>query len=151
MYIFAENSKGQFSELFLKSIDRVQEKIDNASTNHLKAFFIIAIIVVIFMLFIIFDIIIPYTTQSFKFVKSITGLYRTLPSKDFFNDQINEYSEQIQEICDNYEVEDEGIGKRKRKNKKPSTIRIKKLFIIYSFIVAALILLPFTTVFVSIN
>jgi len=143
---FMENSKGQFGELLLNSIDMMYKKIDNVVTNHLNTFFIVSAFVVVFMGYVIINIIIPYTNKSFGFVRSIISLYRTLPSK-YFNEQSSEYSDQIQELCENYDIEDEGIGKKKKKNKKPSSIGIKKYFTIYCFIVIILILLPFCTVF----
>jgi hypothetical protein len=76
----------------------------------------------------------------------MVSLYKTLPSK-FFNDQSNDYMDQIQQICENYEVEDEGMEKKKKMGKNSSTKNIKKIFVFYCFIVTLLLLFPFLTVF----
>jgi len=47
------NSKGQFSNLFINSLDMVNETVDNAINRHEMIFFVIAGIVVLFMIFVI--------------------------------------------------------------------------------------------------
>ncbi|ORX81371.1 hypothetical protein BCR32DRAFT_268314 [Anaeromyces robustus] len=143
---FIENSKGQFGSLLLDSIDMTYNKISNVVSRHMDSFFIIAAIVLVFMLYVIFRIIIPYTNKSYNFVKSVILMYRTLPS-NYFDEQFSEYSNQIEEICYNYDVEDKGLGKKKKKTKKASTKGIKTSFILYCFFVTLLLLFPFTTVF----
>jgi len=59
--------------------------------------------------------------------------------------------DQIQQICENYEVEDEGMEKKKKMGKNSSTKNIKKIFVFYCFIVTLLLLFPFLTVFVRIS
>ncbi|KAG4085949.1 hypothetical protein H8356DRAFT_963518 [Neocallimastix lanati (nom. inval.)] len=71
---------------------------------------------------------------------------RSLP-QNYFGEHSNEYNEQIQEICNNYGVEDEGFSKKKKKNKRASSKKIKTIFILYCFIEFIFILVPFTFVF----
>ncbi|OUM57294.1 hypothetical protein PIROE2DRAFT_17770, partial [Piromyces sp. E2] len=42
-------------------------------------------------------------------------------SADYFHDQSNDYKDQILEICENYDVEDENVGKKNVKSKNSST------------------------------
>jgi len=98
------------------------------------------------MAYIITQIIVPNSNKSAKFIKNIVCLYKTLPGK-FFNEQSNEYMDQVREICENYDVEDEGIAKNIKKNKHSSTSRIKTSFIFYCFIVTLFLITPFITVF----
>jgi len=121
-------------------------KIIRVVSKHMDSFFIISVIILIFMIYAIFRIIIPYTNKSYEFVKNIILLYRNIP-QDYFNEQSNEYSSQIQEICDNYDIEDEGIEKKKKKTKKASSQSIQSSFILYCFLVMLFLLLPFCTVF----
>ncbi|OUM58722.1 hypothetical protein PIROE2DRAFT_15939 [Piromyces sp. E2] len=113
------NLKGQFGKLFLKSIDMCEDKIVSVINQHEAIFFIILAIIVVFMVFIVTQIIVPNSNKSSRFIKDIVRLYKTLPGK-FFHEQSNEYMDQIKEICENYDVEDEGIGKKIKKNKHSS-------------------------------
>jgi len=56
--------------------------------------------------------------------------------------------DQIQEMCENYDVEDEGLFKKELKRKHNSSKKLKYLFISYCLLVSLFLLLPFMTVFV---
>jgi hypothetical protein len=66
------------------------------------------------MFYIITQVIIPHAKKTHNFVQNIILLYRSLP-QNYFGEHSNEYNEQIQEICNNYGVEDEGFSKKKKK------------------------------------
>jgi len=59
--------------------------------------------------------------------------------------------DQIQQVCESYDVEDEGVFKNKNINKHSSTKTLKISFLLYCFIVTMLLLLPFLTVFLYDN
>ncbi|KAG4091274.1 hypothetical protein H8356DRAFT_953183 [Neocallimastix lanati (nom. inval.)] len=143
---FASNSKGQFGQLFMDSLDTTNENISDTVKQHELMFYVIMGIVAIFMTFTILKIIKPYTDKSYNFVKEIISIYKTLPSK-YFNDQSNDYMDQIQEMCENYDVEDEGLFKKELKRKHNSSKKLKYLFISYCLLVSLFLLLPFMTVF----
>jgi len=58
--------------------------------------------------------------------------------------------DQVKEICENYDVEDEGIGKTDKKRKHSTSYSIKKTFVLYCIFISILLLIPFITVFVII-
>jgi len=109
---FVENSKGQFGEQLLKSMTIIEDFIVSVIDRHLLMFYLVTSGVIIFIIFIITQVIIPYSNKSYNFIKSIILLFKTLPST-YFNEQSSEYADQIVEICENYEVEDEKFGKNK--------------------------------------
>eukprot|EP00833_Pecoramyces_ruminatium_P003157 jgi/Orpsp1_1/1177189/evm.model.c7180000060512.1 len=55
--------------------------------------------------------------------------------------------DQVNEICENYDVEDEGIAKNIHKNNHPNCKRLKKMFVFYCILVTFFLLFPFMTVF----
>jgi len=110
-------------------------------------FYIVSSAVIVFMIYIITQIIIPNTNKNYEFAKEIVGLYKTLPS-NYFHEQSNEFMDQVNEICENYDVDDEGIAKNKSRRKSPNCKQLKRTFIIYCFIVTCLLLIPFMTVFI---
>ncbi|ORX61198.1 hypothetical protein BCR36DRAFT_8189 [Piromyces finnis] len=144
---FTANLKGQFGSLFLESLDLMEDNIKNIVNSHLLMFYLILGIVFAFMAFIIFEIIIPNSDKSSKFIKNIVCLYKTLPGK-YFHEQSNEYMDQIKEICENYDVDDEGIAKNIKKKKNSSTSAIKRSFILYCIVISILLIVPFLTVFI---
>jgi len=143
---FQENAKGEFESIFLKALEENDITIENTVIRHESMFYIILGIISVFMLFAITRIIIPNTNKSHSFIKDIVCLYKTLPSK-YFYEQSNEYSDQIQEICENYEADDEGMFKNSKKRKTSSTKSVKIMFLTYCLIIAVLLLFPFITVF----
>jgi len=146
---FIENSKGQFGNLLLNSIGLSHNAINVVISKQMLTFIVIAAFVLFYMIFVSFKIIIPNANQNFKFSRSVISLYRSLPpSTNYFNEQSDDYSEQIHELCDNYDVVDEGISKKKKKNKIPNSKLIKKSLITYCLIVTFFLLFPFCTVFI---
>ncbi|ORX80370.1 hypothetical protein BCR32DRAFT_293881 [Anaeromyces robustus] len=143
---FLENSKGQFGDLLINSLDETNETVTKVISRHETMFYILAASICVFMFFTIFKIIIPNSNKSEKSIKEIICLFKTLPPK-FFNEQANEYSDQIQEVCDNYEVEDEGQFKKIGQSKRKNSSSLKFTFIIYCFMVIALLLIPFLIIF----
>jgi len=143
---FSSNAKGTFGKIFLNSLELTDKNIANVVDRHETMFYVIAGIIGVFMIYIITQIIIPNTNKSYKFIKDIVCLYKTLPSK-FFHEQSNDYIDQIQQICENYDAEDEGIGKKGKQSKSTSTKKVKLLFIFYCFLVTIFLLFPFLTVF----
>eukprot|EP00833_Pecoramyces_ruminatium_P010887 jgi/Orpsp1_1/1184919/evm.model.c7180000091552.1 len=127
-------------------MEMTNQSIQNALNNHEIVFFVIVASIGGFMTFIITRIIIPNTNKSSKFIKDIVSLYKTLPSS-FFHDQFNEYMDQIQEVYDNYDIEDNERIKNDNKSKHTSTSRLIVKFLFYCLLVTFFLLLPFFTLF----
>eukprot|EP00833_Pecoramyces_ruminatium_P004013 jgi/Orpsp1_1/1178045/evm.model.c7180000063836.1 len=121
--------------------------LQNMLIKHQNMFFGILAAIMTFMIYIISGIIIPNANASFKFIKNIVSLYKTLPST-YFHDQSNDYNDQILEICENYDVQDEGVGRKSTKNKNSSTKQVKYSFLVYCLIVTVCLLVPLLTVFI---
>ncbi|ORX86171.1 hypothetical protein BCR32DRAFT_290158 [Anaeromyces robustus] len=116
MRFFVENAKGEFGELFLKSLFQTEDYIKSLINRHAIIFYGVAIFTTLSIISIIFFIVIPNINKSNKYIISAIKLYKSLPS-NYFHEQSNEYTDQISEICENYDVEDEGIGKKKKRSK----------------------------------
>ncbi|KAG4093225.1 hypothetical protein H8356DRAFT_1312021 [Neocallimastix lanati (nom. inval.)] len=141
---FVENSKGQFGDLFLQAVEMTNDNIEHEVFINELVFFIISGIAIIFMFYMIFRII-PLINKSYLFSKKIISLYKTLPSK-YFNEQMNEITDQIDDICENYDVEDSGLEKKFKNKKKSTTKNQKVLFLCFCGIITVIIIIPFTTI-----
>ncbi|KAL6598885.1 hypothetical protein U3516DRAFT_670715 [Neocallimastix sp. 'constans'] len=98
---FVENSKGQFGDLFLQAVEMTNDNIEHEVFINELVFFIISGIAIIFMFYMIF--------------------------RKYFNEQMNEITDQIDDICENYDVEDSGLEKKFKNKKKSTTKNQKKL------------------------
>ncbi|OUM57145.1 hypothetical protein PIROE2DRAFT_65169 [Piromyces sp. E2] len=116
-----KNSKGQLGKITINALDLSNNFIQNIIDNHTNMFYYITIALTIFMIFII--------------------------TQNYFKEQSNDYADQIIEICENYDVEDESICKKMKRDKSPSIKKAKYFYVGYCFIVAFLLLYPFMTVF----
>jgi hypothetical protein len=138
---FSSNTKGRFGNLFLDSLDITKENVYSVVNKHESTSYVITIIIFAYIIYNVIGIIIPNTNKNYHFITNMVSLYKTLPSK-FFNDQSNDYMDQIQQICENYEVEDEGMEKKKKMGKNSSTKNIKKNFCILLFYCDIIIAFP---------
>jgi len=144
---FNLNSRERFGKPFIRSLVLRNEFLQNMLITHEQTFYYILAVISVFMLYIITFIIIPNSNANYKFIKSIVSLYKNLPPS-YFNDQSNEYNEQIHEVCENYDTQDEGLGRSRTKKSYSTTKRVKFSFLAYCLIVTVSLLAPLLTVFI---
>ncbi|ORX78592.1 hypothetical protein BCR32DRAFT_282151 [Anaeromyces robustus] len=144
---FNLNTRERFGVPFIRSLVLRNQFLQNMLIKHQNTFFYILGGISIFMLYIITIVIIPNSNANFKFINHIISLYKTLPS-NYFNDKSIEYYNKIQEINNNYDIQDEGNNNTKDKKRNiSSTIKVKYSFLVYCLIVTLSLIIPLLTVF----
>jgi len=144
---FNLNSRERFGKPFIRSLVLRNQYLQNMLIKHENMFYYILGAFSLLMIYIITRVIIPSSNANFQYIKSIVSLYKNLPS-NFFDDQSNEYNDQIQEICDNYKIQDKDHDKHDFKKSHPTSKIVKYSFLMYCLIVTVCLLAPLLTIFI---